>query len=469
MDSDSTTVQLVDSLRAEIGALRPGDQLPSTRRLVATHRVSPVTVSRALTALVAEGLIVTRPGAGTFVAQPSPSRAPADHSWQTVVLADRSIDAEALSPLFDPPGGEGVISLATGYPHASLMPVRALGAALARAARLPDAWERPPNSGLDGLRSWFAQHSGPDVDARDVLITPGGQGAITAAFRAVVPLGAPLLVESPTYPGALAVARAAGIRPVPVPVDAEGVLPDLLAEAFARTGAQAFYCQPTYQNPTGAVLSAERRAAVLAAAASAGAFVIEDDYARWLSHGPRPPAPLLNHDSEGRVIYITSLSKVACPSLRIGALISRGPVANRLRDIRVVDDMFVSRPLQEAALELVSRPAWATHLREYAAALDRRSRALSAAIATHAPALHLPPRPQGGMHLWAQLPAGLDDVETAMAARRAGVIVLPGRSFYPAESPAAHLRLTFSAAPFEADLEVAVRRLAAGVPELTQS
>jgi DNA-binding transcriptional MocR family regulator len=467
MENDSTTAQLVECLRAEIRALRPGDRLPSSRHLVDEHRVSPVTVSRALSTLVVEGLIVTRPGAGTFVAQPSAPRAPADHSWQTVVLADRSIDAGGLSPLFDPPRVDGVISLATGYPHASLTPIRALGAALARAARLPDAWDRPPNSGLDGLRSWFAQNTGPDIDARDVLITPGGQGAISAAFRALIPSGAPLLVESPTYPGALAVARAAGIRPVPVPIDAEGVIPDLLAEAFARTGAQAFYCQPTYQNPTGAVLSTERRAAILAAASAAGAFVIEDDYARWLSHGPRPPAPLLSQDGDGRVIYITSLSKVASPSLRIGALISRGPVANRLRDIRVVDDMFVSRPLQEAALELVSRPAWATHLRDYAAALDSRSRALSAAVATHAPAVRLPPRPQGGMHLWAQLPPGVDDVETAMAARRSGVIVLPGRTFFPAESPAAHLRLTFSAAPFEADLDVAVRRLASAVPELT--
>jgi DNA-binding transcriptional MocR family regulator len=467
MDNDSTTVQLVDSLRSEIRALAPGDRLPSTRRLVAAHRVSPVTVSRALSALVVEGLIVTRPGAGTFVAPPPSPRAPADHSWQTVVLADRSIEAGGLSLLSDPPRAEGVISLATGYPHASLMPVRALGAALARAARMPDAWERPPNSGLDGLRSWFAQHTAPDVDARDVLITPGGQGAITAAFRALVPPGAPLLVESPTYPGALAVARAAGIRPVPVPIDAEGVIPELLAEAFARTGAQAFYCQPTYQNPTGAVLSPERRRAVLSAAAAAGAFVIEDDYARWLSHGSRLPAPLLSQDTEGRVVYITSLSKVASPSLRIGALIARGPVANRLRDIRVVDDMFVSRPLQEAALELVSRTAWTAHLRDYAAALARRSRALSAAVATHLPAVSMPARPEGGMHLWAQLPAGVDDAETALVARRSGVVVLPGRAFWPAEAPAAHLRLTFAAVPFEADLDVAMRRLAAAVPELT--
>ena len=169
------------------------------------------------------------------------------------------------------------------------MPLAALRSALARAARLPDAWERPPAAGLHELRSWFAQQAGyGGTDARDVLITSGGQGALSAAFRALVPSGAPLLVESPTYPGALAAARAAGIRPVPVPTDQDGVIPEHLAEAFAEPGPGAL-CQPAYHNPTGAVLAAGRRPAVLGAAAAAGAFVIEDDVARWLSHDPSRP------------------------------------------------------------------------------------------------------------------------------------------------------------------------------------
>ena len=234
----------------------------------------------------------------------------------------------------------------------------------------------PRSPGLHGLRSWFARAASPDADAGDVLVTAGGQGAITAAFRALVPAGGPLLVESPTYPGALAVARAAGLRPVPVPADAFGVIPDLLADAFARTGALAFYCQPAYHNPAGTVLAGPRREAVLAAAAAAGAFVIEDDCGRWLAHGQRPPPTLLAADRDGRVVYLTSLTKAASPSLRVGALIARGPVAARLRALRVVDDMFVARPVQEAALELVSGPAWDRHLRGLGQALTGRARAL---------------------------------------------------------------------------------------------
>jgi DNA-binding transcriptional MocR family regulator len=426
--------------------------------------VSPITVSRALAELGREGLIITRPGAGTFVAQPRSRQAagPADYSWQTVPLSARAIDAAGLSPLADPPHTDGVISLATGYLHPSLMPLAALRSALTRAARLPDAWDRPPAAGLHELRSWFAQAAGPGIDASDVLITSGGQSALSAAFRALLPAGAPLLVESPTYPGALAVARAAGIRPVPVPTDHDGLIPSHLAEVFARTGAQALLCQPACHNPTGGMLAPGRRLQVLNLATAAGAFVIEDDFARWLSHNRRPPAPLLDDDPDGRVIYITSLTKAASPSLRVGAVIARGAVAGRLHTLRAVDDMFVSRPIQEAALELVSQPGWERHLRDLSRALARRANALFNAVNHHLPIADVR-LPDGGMHLWARLPRDVDDEATAVAARRNGVAVMPGRPFFPAEAPGPHLRLTFSGAASEAELDTGIRRLAAAI------
>ncbi len=420
-------------------------------------------MSRALAELAREGVLVIRPGAGTFVARPRArgSAGVASYPWQTVALAGRAVDTAGLSSLADPPHTDGVISLATGYLHPSLMPLGPLRAALTRAGRSPEAWERPPASGLHELRAWLAQAAGAGVDARDVLVTGGGQGALSAAFRALVPPGAPLLVESPTYPGAIAAARAAGIRLVPVPADADGIIPGHLAEAFARSRAQALFCQPVYHNPSGAVLAAGRRQEVLGLAAAAGAFVIEDDCTRWLSHGPPPPpAPLLADDTEGRVVYVTSLTKAASPSLRVGALIARGPAASRLRAVRAVEDLFVAQPLQRAALELVTSPAWERHLKGLGQELGRRAATLQRAVTRHLPAARVT-LPGGGMHLWATLPAGTDDVGLAEAARRKNVIVMPGRPFFPAEAPAPHLRLTFSAAASEAELEAGVRRLAA--------
>jgi DNA-binding transcriptional MocR family regulator len=466
MNQDTSTGKLKEWLRAEIAGLVPGERLPSTRWLAQTHHLSPLTVSQALAELRREGLVISRPGAGTYVAQaPRRRDEPADYSWQTVALAGRSIDTDGLSPLAHPPHAEDAAALATGYLHSSLMPLTALRSAMSRVARLPDAWERPPAAGLHGLRSWFAQSLGQDVDAHDVLITSGGQSALSASFRALLPSGAPLLVESPTYPGALAAARAAGIRPIPVPIDRDGVIPDLLAEAFARTGAQAFYCQPAFHNPTGAVLAQDRRQTVLDIARNANAFVIEDGCARWLSHGDDAPAPLLAMDRHGRVVHISSLTKVSSPSLRIGAIVARGPVARRLHAIRAVDDLFIPRATQEIALELVSHPAWDRHLRRLSRALENRAGVLTRAIDQQLSAVEFSP-PTGGVHTWLRLPPHLDDGEVADAARQGGVVVMAGRPFFPAEAPGPHLRLTFSAAATETELETGVRLLAAAVPEL---
>ncbi|WP_312881588.1 aminotransferase-like domain-containing protein [Thermomonospora cellulosilytica] len=451
---------VADLLRTEAARLRPGDRLPSSRALVARLGVSPVTVSRALARLAAEGLVVTRPGSGTFVAErPRGVRArrPADHGWQAVALGDRAVDPGGVAALLTPPP-EGVIAMGGGYLPASLQPLQALATAAARAARRPDAWERPPLAGIGGLRAWFARAVGGEITPADVLITGGGQQAIGIALRAMLAPGAPLLVESPTYQGVLSAARAAGLHTVPVPVDGSGVRPDLLADAFAMTGARAFYCQPTFHNPTGAVLSPDRREQVLSVARAAGAFVIEDDFARHLAIEPAPP-PLAADDPDGRVVHISSLTKAAAPSLRIAALIARGPVAERLRALQVVDSFFPARHLQETALDLVSSPAWERHRRTVRAALRERRDALAAALARELPGLAFE-SPRGGQHLWARLPDGVDDVALADAALCEGVVVNAGRPYFPAEPDGAYLRIGYAMAASVAELAEGVRRLA---------
>jgi DNA-binding transcriptional MocR family regulator len=458
MNDDSSIVSLAAELRGEVARLRPGDRLPSSRALMARHQVSPVTVSRAIGLLSAEGLVVARPGSGTYVAAPArPSvREPADLDWQAVPLADRTVDADGVVALLSSPP-DGVIALSGGYLAPALQPERALATAAARATRRPGAWGRPPLSGVRGLREWFARTAGGDVTAADVTITSGGQAAVTLVLRALLPPGAPLLVESPTYLGALASARAAGLRPVPVPVDEDGLRTTLLADAFAATGARALYCQPTFHNPTGAVLSPGRREQVLDVARAAGAFVIEDDFARQLAIEP-PPPPLISGDQEGRVVHIASLTKATAPSLRVAAVIARGPVAERIRSAQLVDSFFVARPLQETALELVGSPAWPRHLRAVGEALRRRRDALVSALASYglAPAV----LPRGGLHLWVGLPAGTDDVALAETALRAGVLVSPGRRYFPAEPAGPRVRLSYGSAAGETELAEGAARLA---------
>ena len=295
-------------------------------------------------------------------------------------------------------------------------------------------------------------------------MVPGGQSGLSAALRALSSPGSPVLVEAPTYLGALAAARAAGLRPVPVPTDAGGLRADLLPEAFRRSGARLLYVQPTYANPSGVVLDPARRAAVLDAARRAGAFVIEDDWARHLSlDGPAPP-PLLHDDGDGHVVHLSSLSKAAAPSLRIGALVARGPAAARLAAVRLVDDFGVARPLQETALELLGSPAWSRHLTRLSAVLRRRRDHLHGELRRRLPDLEPPALPRGGFHLWLRLPPGTDDVELATRARARDLVVGAGRPYFVAEPPGPHLRLSYAGAT-EEQLAAGVQRLAALLTE----
>ncbi len=461
--------ELAERLRRELVRYSAGEKLPSSRALVERFRVSPVTVSRALAQLAAEGLVVTRPGAGAFRARPRAEREPAgDTSWQEVALSadgsadlvPRTVDASGVTvSLAAPP--PGVLEFNGGYLHPSLQPERAMAAALARAGRRPGAWARPPLEGLPELREWFAREIGGAVGAADVLIAAGGQAALATALRALAPPGAPVLVESPTYPGMLALARAGGLRPVPVPVDRDGVRPDLLADAFRATGARVFVCQPLFQNPTGAVLAPDRRPEVLRIARAAGAFVVEDDFVRRLVHadaGPLP-RPLAADDPDGVVVHVGSLTKATSPSFRVSALAAHGPVLERLRAIQVVDTFFVPRPLQEAALELVGSPAWTRHLRTLAEELRLRREAMTRALALHLPELALPHVPSGGYHLWPRLPEGTDDAALSAAALRAGVALTPGRPYFSAEPPGPYVRLSFAAVAGTGEITDGVRRL----------
>jgi DNA-binding transcriptional MocR family regulator len=432
---------------------------------MARHRASPVTVQRALARLAGEGLVVPRPGRGTFVAEravpPTGTAAPRapDLDWQEVALADRPrLPASSLDQLLALPTGDA-IALTGGYLAPELQPVAALGSALARAARRPEPWGRLAVEGLQPLREWFAREAGGHVRGHDVVICNGGQPALATAFRALAAPGEPVLVESPTYLGAIDALRAAGLRAVPVPADEHGVRPELLAGAFALTGARVFYCQPLHANPTGATLAPERRGAVMEAVAAAGAFLVEDDWARDLRIDGDAPPPLVAGDADGHVVYLRSLTKSAAPGLRIAAVSARGAAGARLRAARIIDDFFVSGPLQHATLELVSAPAWRRHLKTLRAELRIRRDALVAAVGEHLPDWTLETVPAGGLHVWARLPDGTDDVALTARAAAAGVLISPGRPWFAAEPPAPHVRLTYAGAPAP-DLAEGVRRLA---------
>ena len=444
MKLDNSATRVSQHLRALAEAQAAGSRLPSVRELMAELRVSPGTVQQVLDGLAREGVLETRPGQGTFVAAgPTADGRPADLAWQSLALGPARAMVGGLERLcLVPPDHARPLNAA--YLPSELQPAALLAAASSRAMRRPGVWCRMPSEGLLPLRAWFAGAIPGAFAPHEVTICPGTQAANAAAFRALAAPGDPVLVESPTYVGALAAAQAAGLRIVPVPTDQHGVRPDLLAEAFGRTGARLFYCQPTHANPTGAVLAKDRRASVLGIVARAGAFLIEDDWARDFTLDGQPPAPLAPEARDGHVVYVRSLTKCAAPGLRVGAICARGAALERLRAARLVDDFFVPGFLQETALQLVTAPSWPRHLRGLRNALRVRRDALAGALRRHLGAGCLPHLPAGGLHLWVSLPDGVSDREVEQQAAARGILVSAGHHWHPAEPPAPRLRLSFA-------------------------
>lgn len=460
---------MAERLADELRDLAPGERLATHRELVRRFGASATTVSTALAILGRRGLVETRPGAGTFRAAPRTVPRVGDTSWQEATLDLNEGIGPGPSRTFHSPGlmgalstpGPDVVDLNGGYLHPELQPRAALAAALARAARRPEAWRRPPATGLAELRDWFAEDIG-QVAGQDVLICGGGQAALATTLRALTQPGAAVLVESPTYPGTIAAAVTASLVPVPVPADEHGLQPDYVEQALARTRARVIVVQPLFQNPTGICMSAQRQRELRRIAREHEAFILEDDYARHMAHtdaGPLP-APMAADDPDGTVVHIRSLTKVTSPNVRVGALVARGPAMARLRAAVAVDSMFVPAPLQYTALEVLTATGWQRGLRRLQAELTRRRevavRAVSEVFGADALALH----PRGGYHLWVRLPQPLDAQRFAAAAMACGVAVTPGGNYHPREHTASHVRISYVAMPSAADVQAGIHRLA---------
>lgn len=444
----SSSDRLADSLRQLLGQLAPGTRLPSTRALAAQYGVGPGTVQAALRTLTAQGRVETRPGDGTFVARHR-TAATGDFSWQTAALGPSPAGhLHHTTPLVD--SGTATVDLGEGYPDQDLYPAALVRQALARASRTDAALTRAPAAGLPALRRWFAHDLAARIPAtlpapgeRDVAILPGSQAGLSAIFRAVVGAGRALVVESPTYWGAMLAAAQVGVRLVPVASGPHGPEPEALAAALASSGARAFYAQPTFSNPHGAVWEEPRRAAIMDVARTHGAFIIEDEWARDFALQDTP-APLAAHDSDGRVIHLRSLTKSVSPALRVAAVTARGPVRERLLGEVAAQAMYVSPLLQAALLDVVTSAGWPAHLRRLRRELTQRRDLLLRVLAPANPALTVETVPRGGLHAWVRVADGIDADQLQAGCLAQGVRIATGEAWFPAEAPATYVRVTFA-------------------------
>ena len=338
-----------------------------------------------------------------------------------------------------------VISFAGGLPDPQLFPKYELSDAFYCALHGSQSLQYGWPEGEPELREWVAarlRSRGADVDAEHVLITSGAQQAISVAARSLLSAGDRVGVKSPTYPGALEIFR--------------GLELDLVD---GSSPARAYYVQSAIENPRGSPLGEAERHELLKSAEGADAVIIEDDaYAETVFAG-RPARPLLA-DAPETVLHIGTLSKILCPGLRIGWLVTRHPKFAELLREKQQTDLQAAPLTQRIVIEYLRGGHLEPHLarirREYARKAERLCRAVRLLLPEFSVT-----EPQGGFSLWLEAREGavqVSDLDWLASAVRHGVSFDPGRSFRAQRSDRLSLRLCYSGAPEEA-IERGVRRL----------
>ncbi|HEX6105914.1 MAG TPA: PLP-dependent aminotransferase family protein [Gemmatimonadales bacterium] len=430
LDPESATPlyrQLYDSLREAIlsGRIAAGARLPSSRLLAAELRVSRNTVMLAFDQLVAEGYLEGAPRSGTRVPLELPGRHPRVRPRSRSAgpgLSERG-RLIAETPVHMRAGGTVPRPFRAGVPALDQFP-RALWARLcARRWRTASALGYGEVGGYGPLREAIADYVRAGRGARcsvdQVIVVNGSQQGVDLAARVLLDPGDVVWMEDPGYNGARVALLAAGARPVPVPVDFEGLVVDRGRELAPR--ARMAYVSPSHQFPLGVTMAAGRRLALLRWAAQAHAWVLEDDYDSEFRYDARPLACLQGMDEDGRVIYVGTFSKTLAPALRLGYLIVPEPLIDAFRAARAAADRHSPTMDQAVLADFLTEGHFARHVRRMRRLYAERQEALVAAVRERLDGV-LEVRPSAaGMHLVGWLPEGVSDEEAAGRAAAAGV------------------------------------------------
>jgi DNA-binding transcriptional MocR family regulator len=363
----------------------------------------------------------------------------------------------------------GIFELGWGHPNAALLPVEGLRQATNEALDRwgADALNYGADQGAGPLLAWLAERIGraegraPAQD--EIMITGGVSQALDQICTLCTQPGDIVLVESPTYHLAIRILRDHPLELVPVPADDSGLRLDALAAAIAklrRAGRQPrlLYTVPTFHNPTGTSLVAERRKALAELASTEGLLVVEDDVYRELSYdGPAPPS-LWSLAPAGAVVRLGSFAKSLAPGLRLGWLTAGAATTGRIIDSGLLDSGGgVNHFTALIVAQFCASGRYNQQIAQLRAAYRARRDALLAGLSTYLPPGCEWTMPGGGFFVWVRLPQGLDTAELLPRAEAAGVAYIPGARFHTAGGGANALRLAFSLYKPEELLDAAAR------------
>ncbi len=455
-----------DSILA--GNLQPGIRLPAVRSLAADLGVNRGTVESAYAELMAEGLVTSRQGSGFYVLPHAPGEVSAPlrsgiwPAWQGRLKYG---GYEAMSAYLPEVSRQtDWIALDGGACDPRLFPMdefrRMLGQVMRRDGVA--AVEYGEISGYRPLRTTLSQvlaSQGIQTGADNILITAGSQQALSLVAGLLLAPGDTVVVERPTYAGALDVFRARGVIIQTVGIDEDGMDVAELEDVLTRHKPGLIYTIPNFHNPTGACLSGQRRRQLISLAGRFDVPVLEDDYVGDIRYEGRAQPTLKSLDPDGRVIYMSTFSKMLIPGLRVGFVVADGPVYGHLLRSKRCHDLATCNLIQRALKDYVSVGRYAAHLQRSCTLYRRRRDAMLAALERHMPSECSWLRPKGGLFVWLRLPGGIKASELLPKACEEGVVFAPGGNFHlaPAQGEG-FMRLNF-ASNSEDVIEEGIRRL----------
>ncbi len=372
------------------------------------------------------------------------------------LLADRTstMGVNAIREILKVVAQPGMMSLAGGIPAPESFPLslmqRLMESVLTRYGAA--ALQYDPSEGFGPLREALVDHLGLvriNASSHQILVTSGSQGALDAIAKVLISRGNCVAVEAPTYLGALQAFAPYEPRYVEVAADEGGMIPDALEEALRSGKVKFVYLVPTFQNPTGRTLSMRRRQAVARLIQTYDALLVEDDpYSALRYHGEAlPPIKTLAPE---HVVYISTLSKVFAPGLRIGFCIAPEPIRKWLVVVKQGIDLHTNTLSQALATEYLTGGHLRNHLPNIIDLYAPRQRAMLTALDRCFPAGYTWSRPQGGMFIWVKGPQGHDMVEHYHRAVSRKVAFVPGTFFYAGRGQGLEtMRLNFTMASEE--------------------
>lgn len=438
---------ILDSIRSDL--LEEDLQLPSVRELSKQLGVSLVTVVKAYQKLEHDGFITSVQGKGTFIRKTKIEEAKkkegtSSYDWQLSV--QDYLPRSQFARFHQVPEK---IHLSSSMIDPGLLPNRYLEQEIYRMFSenpkvLSQYGEIQGDKALRQAMVEYLQRIDVPTSPDNILVTSGSQQGIDLIARTFIGPGDVVVMEAPTYPGAIDVFRGRGAAILTVPVDSDGMRVDLLQNLCDKYKPKIIYTVPTFHNPTGVLMPTKRRRQILEIAKSTQCLVVEDDPWSEIYFDRKPPATMKNLDKDGHVIYLKGLSKILAPGCRIGILAATGSIFKRLLAAKANTDLGSPLLTQKAIIPFITSKRMMDHLKKLRTALKIRRDLVLKILSRHSPEEVSWFIPKGGLNLWLTLPSWINTDNLLIEAKKEQITFLPGSACYPTEQENHHLRISFS-------------------------